>query len=100
MIDGFWISTIILLAMTFGVIYFRATAQSTESNWPLVYYVFAVLHLQLNPEGLSQSVVFSSILAAMLIRFEFMSGWFLKIVQMAEFIGLGLIAYSLFLIAF
>ena len=100
MIDGFWISTIVLIAMTFGVIYFRVTAQSTESNWPLVYYVFAVLHLQLNPEGLSQSVVFSSILAAMLIRFEFMSGWFLKLIQIAEFIGLGLIAYSLFLIAF
>jgi hypothetical protein len=100
MIDGYWISTIILIAMTCGVVYFRATAQSTDSNWPLVYYVFTVLHLQLNPEGLSQSVVLSAIIAAMLIRFEFMSGWFLKMVQMAEFICLGLIAYSLFLIAF
>lgn len=88
------------MAMSMGVIYFRYTAQTTDSNWPLVYYAFVVLHLQWYPEGLSQEIVFSTILAAMFIRFEFLAGWFLKAIQVAEYIGILLIAYRLFLILF
>jgi hypothetical protein len=100
MIDGFWISTAIMLLMSFGVIYLRYSAASTESNWPLVYYAFAVLHMQLYPEGLSQEILLPAILAAMLIRFEFMSGWFLKLIQIAEQIALLLLAYNFFRILF
>lgn len=100
MIDGFIISTCILMAMTVGVIYFRYTSQTTDSNWPLVYYVFAVLHLQLYPDGLSQAVVVTGIAAAMFIRFEFLSGIYLKIVEIAEFIVLMLIGYRLFRLVF
>ena len=95
MIDGFWISTLILLVMTIGVIYFRITALTTESNWPLVYYSFAVLHLQLYTEGLYAEVVFSCILAAMFLRFEFMSGWIQKVIQAIEYVCLVLIGYRL-----
>ena len=98
MIDGFWISTLILLVMTLGVIYFRSSSTTTESNWPLVYYVFVVLHLQLYGEGLYGEVVFASILAAMFLRFEFMSGWIQKIIQAIEYITLVLICYRLLLI--
>ncbi len=100
MIDGYWISTVILIAMTLGVVYFRITSQTPESNWPLVYYFFAILHQQLFPEGLSQGMVFSTVLAALLIRFEFMSGWLLTVAQGFEFFGLALIAYSLFRLSF
>ena len=100
MIDGFWLSTFILMVMTAGVIYFRYASNATESNWPLVYYAFAVLHLQWYPDGLTQGVVFGSIIAAMFIRFEFLSGMFLKIVQVVEYIALLLIGYQLFLIIF
>jgi hypothetical protein len=100
MIDGFWISTCLLIAMTVGIIYFRYSTTMLESNWPLVYYAFVVLHLQLYPEGLSQQVVFAAILAAMFIRFEFLAGWFLKTVQMIEYVLLLLIVYRLFLLIF
>ncbi len=95
MIDGYFLSTVILIGLTLGILYFRYSSTNTDSNWPLVYYAFAVLHLQLFPEGLSQEFVFSSILAAMIIRFEFLSGLFLKIVQAAEYICLMLIGYRL-----
>lgn len=95
MIDGYWISTALLIALTIGVIYFRYATTVTESNWPLVYYFFAVLHMQLYPDGLAREVVFAAILAAMFIRFEFLSGAFLKAIQIAEYICLLLIGYRL-----
>lgn len=95
MIDGFWLSTCLLIAMTVGIIYFRYSITSQDSNWPLVYYAFVVLHLQLYPEALSQNVVFAAILAAIFIRFEFLAGWFLKTVQLAEYVLLMLIVYRL-----
>lgn len=100
MIDGYWISTVILIAMSLGIVYFRITSQTPESNWPLVYYFFVILHQQLFPEGLSEGIVFSTAFASMLIRFEFMSGWLLTVVQGCEFFGIALIAYSLFRLAF
>jgi len=100
MIDGYWLSTFILMAMTIGVLYFRYGSQTFDSNWPLVYYALAVLHLQWFPDGLSQQLVFATILAAMFIRFEFLSGIFAKIVQFWEYAGLTLIAYQLFVILF
>lgn len=95
-IDGAWLSTAILLVMTVGLVMFRYTARTHESNWPLVYYALAVGHLQLFEGGLEPNLVFAAIVAAMLLRFEFMSGWFLKVVQIAEYAFLALIGYRLF----
>jgi len=100
MIDGFWIATLVLLAMTFGVIYFRYATDNVVSNWPLVYYGFAVVHLQFYPEGMTQNLVFTSIVAAMFIRFEFMAGFFLKAVQIVEYACLLWMAYQMFRILF
>ena len=98
MIDGFWISALILLVMTVGVIYFRIVSKTTESNWPLVYYFFAVLHLQLYTEGMYSGVVFASTLTAMFLRFEFLSGWIQKLLQAIEYFCLVLIGYRLLMI--
>ncbi len=100
MIDGFWLSTFILMAMTLGVVYFRYSARALDSNWPLVYYTFAVLHWQLYPEGLNQYFVFVAVLAAMTLRFEFLSGLMVSIVQAIEYLCLVYIAYRLFDIIF
>ncbi len=100
MIDGFWLSTFILMAMTLGVAYFRYSSRGLNSNWPLIYYIFAVLHLQLYPEGLSQIVVFTAVLMAMTLRFEFLSGWMITLVQGIEYLALIYIAYRLFDIIF
>jgi hypothetical protein len=96
MIDGYWLSTAILLAMTIGVIYFRYASTQVESNWPLVYYFFAVLHMQLFPDGLAREVVFAAVIAAMFIRFEFLAGFFLKSIQVLEYVFLLMIGYRLF----
>jgi hypothetical protein len=96
MIDGFWLSTCILMVMTLGVVYFRYSTQNNDSNWPLVYYSLAVLYMQWFPDTLSQNLVFATVLLAMFIRFEFLSGMILKGIQLAEVIGLLLITYNLF----
>ena len=100
MIDGYWISTVVLLALTLGVLYFRYSVSTLDSNWPLVYYAFAVLHLQLYPEGLNSAFVFTAVLAAMTLRFEFMSGRIVKVVQTIEVLCLVYTAYRLFDILF
>ena len=43
MIDGYWLSTFILMAMTIGVLYFRYGSQTFDSNWPLVY--LSLIHI-------------------------------------------------------
>lgn len=100
MINGEWLATVILFLMTIGLIFFRYNARNPESNWPLVYYALAVTHFQLFEGGLDSRVLFSSVIAAMLLRFEFLAGWPLKVVQIAEYILLALLAYRLFDIVF
>jgi hypothetical protein len=100
MIDGAWLATVVLFLMTIGLIFFRYNTLTHDSNWPLVYYALAVTHFQMFEDGLDSNVLFSAIIAAMLLRFEFMAGWPLKVVQMAEYVLLTLIAYRLFDIVF
>lgn len=96
MINGEWLATVILFMMTIGLIFFRYNSRNTDSNWPLVYYALAVTHFQLFEGGLDSRVLFSAVIAAMLLRFEFLAGWPLKVVHVAEYILLALIAYRLF----
>lgn len=100
MINGEWLATVILFMMTIGLILFRYNSPKTDSNWPLVYYTLAVLHFQMYEGGLNSQLLFSSVIAAMLLRFEFLAGWPLKVIHMAEYILLALIAYQLFDIVF
>jgi hypothetical protein len=50
--------------------------------------------------GLDSRTLFSAIAAGALLRFEFMAGWPLKVVQVAEYVLLALIAYRLFDLVF
>ncbi|GAB4368545.1 MAG: hypothetical protein OHK0021_11720 [Bryobacter sp.] len=95
-INGEFLGTAILFLMTIGLMFFRYNAANTESNWPLVYYALAVIHYQMFEGGLDQRVLFSAIFAAGLLRFEFLAGWPLKLVQVVEAVLLALIAYRLF----
>ncbi|WP_031495538.1 hypothetical protein [Bryobacter aggregatus] len=100
MIDGYWLSTCILLAMTLGVVYFRYASRTHEGNWPMVYYGLVLLHLQLYPDGMDANVVYTAFICALLLRFEFMSGWILKLIQVMEYACLLFMAYRLFDILF
>ncbi len=100
MINGEWLATVILCMMTVGLILFRYNSPKTESNWPLVYYALAVLHFQMFEGGLDSRILFSAVIAAMLLRFEFMAGWPLKVIHTAEYILLAILAYQLFNIVY
>lgn len=95
MINGFWLGSFLLLAMTLGVIYFRYSAKDTNSNWPIIYYALALLHHSLFPEALPDNILYGAVITAALLRFEFMSGWFLKMVQGIEYLCLIYLGYRL-----
>jgi hypothetical protein len=95
-IDGQFLGTAVLFLMTVGMMLFRYNSTTTESNWPLVYYALAVTHFQMFEEGLDKRILFSAVFAAGLLRFEFLAGWPLKLVQAIEYVLLALIGYRLF----
>ncbi|MFN9296307.1 MAG: hypothetical protein ACK6DZ_01175, partial [Acidobacteriota bacterium] len=80
----FFLATIIEIAFTIAMLLFRYSSLQAVSNWPLVYYALLVLYLQIFPESLARELVFCAIALSMLIRFEFLSEGFLKLVQWLE----------------
>ena len=93
MISTYAVASFVLLILTGWIIAFRYTSRTTDSNWPLIYYALVVVHLQVFEEGLNRNVVFLAVAAAMTLRFEFMSGFFLKLIEAVEYGCLGYVAY-------
>lgn len=50
----------------------------TESNWPLAFYLFLVFYQKTKGEFLEAPFIYSAVVCAMMIRFEFMSQGFVK----------------------
>ena len=56
----------------------------TESNWPLVYYLALVFYQKTKGEFLEAGFIYSGVVCAMMIRFEFMSQGVLKFFRFLE----------------
>ena len=84
--------TAALLGLTLWVAVSRYTSK-LESNWPLFYYLFMVGHLKAFEGGLDPYMVYVGVVSALFLRFEFMGGWFLKIVRATELFILAYVAY-------
>ncbi len=87
--------TAVLMGLTIwlGMSRFRI---KLESNWPLFYYLFLVGHLKAFEGGLDPYVVYVGVVSALLLRFEFIGGWFLKIVRVTEIFVLSYVIYRCF----
>ena len=59
-----------------------------ESNWPLFYYFGVVSHSCYYPGVLDPAWVYSGVVCTLLLRFEFMGGFFLKAIRFIDFVVL------------
>jgi hypothetical protein len=66
-----------------------------ESSWPLVYYLGVVFYLNAIDLVLEPYVVYVAVIAALLLRFEFMNDRLVLFVRVVEFATLAHIGWSL-----
>ncbi len=86
-------STVVFVAITVWVLSVRIRGV-VDSNWPLFYYVAVVAYSAVFPGYLDPAFVYAGVVCALLLRFEFMGGFFLKIVRVIEIIVLAYYAYA------
>ncbi|MBI4903276.1 MAG: hypothetical protein HY820_06565 [Acidobacteria bacterium] len=80
---AFNITTLIMLALTVWSINSRYRTR-LENNWPLFYYLGLVLYTRKFDTVLEFNYVLLAIICATLLRFEFLGGWFVKVLQFVE----------------
>lgn len=94
----FTVFNLITLALMGLTVWLGVSRQSTklESNWPLFYYVSLVAYLKVFEGSLDPYMVYVGVVSALFLRFEFMGGWFLKIVRATEMFILAYVIYRCF----
>jgi hypothetical protein len=95
----FWVSSIILLAMTIWLIIFRFLNRDAESNLAMLYYGMLVGYEVLFEFPLQENWVYSGVVVGMLLRFEFLGGGMLGMIFWLERLILVYYAYTTLLIA-
>lgn len=86
--SAFNITTFLLLALTVWTIYSRYRTR-LENNWPLFYYLALVAYTRKFEQVMDFNYVLVAIVCAALLRFEFLGGWFVKVLQFVETAALG-----------
>jgi len=66
-----------------------------DSNWPLFYYLGLVIYGHLFPGNLDPAWIYAGVVSALFLRFEFMGGWFLKLIRGVELIVLLYVIHRL-----
>ncbi|MBI3681845.1 MAG: hypothetical protein HY235_15805 [Acidobacteria bacterium] len=79
----FNITTLLLIGLTCWVLWIRHRSR-LENNWPLLYYVALVAYSKKFDEVVPPFVVLGCVVAALLLRFEFLGGWVLKGIKVIE----------------
>jgi hypothetical protein len=85
------ITTAVMLGLTLWLLIGRFKSRP-DSNWPLFYYLLLVAYHQALPGRLNPYAIYTGVVAALFIRFEFMGGWLgylLRGVELAVLLYLG-----------
>lgn len=88
----FNVVTAIMVGLTVWLAFWRYN-KPLESNWPLFYYLALVIYSKAFAGALDPYWVFTGVVSALLLRFEFMGGAFLKFVQGVEYVVLAYFAW-------
>jgi hypothetical protein len=80
----FNLTTLLLGALTVWIIITRYRSRVEANNWPLFYLVALFAYSEKFDAVLNSTFVYVAIVAGLLLRFEFLSGWPLKLVMYAE----------------
>ncbi len=84
----FSVITAIMVGLTVWLAFWRFN-RPLESNWPLVYYLALVVYSKAFEGALDPAWVFTGVISALFLRFEFMGGAFLKFVRGLELLMLA-----------
>lgn len=92
------LSLLLTFALTVGTLWLGVNRanMSLQSNWPLLYYTLLLVLANWHPGVLEPKVVYVAVIAALLLRFEFMNRRFIAFVKTAEIACFGLIGWRLF----
>ena len=88
------ITTILILGLTLWTIIVRIRSRP-DSNWPLFYYLFLVGYHQYRPGALNEYTIYIGVICTLLLRFEFMAGFFRWLFVGVEALMLGVISLVL-----
>jgi len=79
-------SVTVLMLMCFTVfIYFVRNRRPLDNNWPLVYWLLITMFTYFREEEtFSIYIILAGLAAGMLLRFEFMNTFFVKVVKAFE----------------
>jgi hypothetical protein len=87
------ITTAVLSGVTVWVLIARLRG-AVETNWPLFYYLGVVAFSTAIPGVLDPAWVYSGVVCALLLRFEFLGGFLLKVVRGIEMVVLLYLLYA------
>lgn len=59
-----------------------------DISWPLVYYFFLVIFVRAREGEFNNYWIFTGVIAALVLRYEFIGGFVLKVVRLVEFVVL------------
>ncbi len=91
------VTTGVMVILTVWTVVTRFRFRS-DANWPLLYYLFVVIYHQWSPGKLNPWVIYVGVIGALLLRFEFMGGAFLKFIRVVEVIVLLILTWSFFVL--
>ena len=79
----FNITTLLLMVLTATAMFMRYRIRA-ENSWPLIYYVALIAYTQKFDDIIQPVPVYIALGSALLLRFEFMSGWILRFIMYLE----------------
>lgn len=88
----FLVGTITVVALAVWLIIFRYTGR-LDSNVPLIFYLMIGLHMITFEGGLHPYMVYTGLLCAAFLRFEFMNRSFIRFVQSVETVTLAYVIW-------
>jgi hypothetical protein len=90
---NFSVAVLLLIAATVFMIGVR-NRKPLDNNWPLIYWIVVFLFTLVREEDtFNINVVLIGLVAGLLLRFEFMGPFFVRLVKLAELAVWGYIIY-------
>lgn len=85
--NSFNVTTLLMASVTVWVLFVRWRSRH-ETNWPLLYYAALFAYTKKFDEIVDPWALYIAVVCALLIRFEYLSGWMLQAIQVLETICL------------
>jgi hypothetical protein len=86
------VTTILMAAVALYVMYTRLK-NWLESNVPIFFYVFLIIYMRAVDGSVPLWLSLAGMCCALILRFEFMNEFFIKVVKFLEFAVLAVIIY-------